>query len=130
MVQLNYLAVAVAAIAVFVFSAVYYIALRGEGARLGASWAQRTRPPAWQLPLELGKAVVVALVVAALVALLGITDLVGAVELALARWIGFPVILLIGSVTQENVPPRLAAIYAGDWFVKLIVIAVIVSLWR
>ena len=97
---------------------------------MGAPWAQRTRPPGWQVPLELGKAVVVALVVAALVSLLGITDLVGAVALALALWVGFPVNLLVGSVTQENVPPRLAAIHAGDWLVKLIVISVIVSFWR
>ncbi len=129
MVQLNYLAVVAAAIAVFAFGAVYYTTLRSEGARLGAPWAQRTRPPGWQVPLELGKAVVVALVVAALVSLLGITDLVGAVALALALWSvpGQPVGRL--GYPGERAA-TLAAIHAGDWLVKLIVISVIVSFWR
>jgi hypothetical protein len=29
----------------------------------------------------------------------------------------------------EKVPPKLAAIHAGDWLLKLLVIAVIVSVW-
>jgi hypothetical protein len=51
-------------------------------------------------------------------------------KLGLALWIAFPVVLLVGSVTQENVPWKLAAIHAGDWLAKLLIIAVIVSLWR
>ena len=38
--------------------------------------------------------------------------------------------LLTGSVMYENVPWKLAAIHAGDWFVKLILIAVIIAIWR
>jgi hypothetical protein len=45
-------------------------------------------------------------------------------------WIGFPVVLLAGSVFHENVPFRLAALHAGDWLVKLLVIAVIVGVWH
>ncbi len=38
--------------------------------------------------------------------------------------------LLAGSVIWENVPWKLAALHAGDWLVKLLVIAVIVSVWH
>lgn len=31
---------------------------------------------------------------------------------------------------HENTPVNLAAIHAGDWLVKLLVVAVIVSVWR
>lgn len=31
---------------------------------------------------------------------------------------------------KENVRPKLAAIHAGDWLVKLVVVSVIVSVWR
>ena len=48
----------------------------------------------------------------------------------LALWIGFPVVLLAGSVFHENVPWKLAALHAGDWLVKLLVIAVIVGVWH
>ncbi len=46
-----------------------------------------------------------------------------------ALWIGFPVILLTGSVLWENVLWKVAAIHAGDWLVKMLVIPIIVSAW-
>ena len=131
MIHLNYLAISAAATAAFVFAAAYYIALSGQRAKVSpAAAAAGPRPRAWLMALELVKSLVVALVVAGLVSLLGITDWTGAVKLGLALWIAFPVVLLIGPVTQENVPWRLAAIHAGDWFAKLLIIAVIVSVWR
>ena len=129
-IHLNYLAIVVAAIAVFVFAAGYYSALAGQRARLSTAAAVQSRPPAWLMALELFKSVVVAVVVAGLVALIGISDIPGALKLGLALWIAFPVVLLVGSVTQENVPWKLGAIHAGDWLAKLLIISVIVSLWR
>jgi len=43
--------------------------------------------------------------------------------------VAFPVVLLTGSVFHERVPPRLAAVHAGDWLMKLVVIAGIVTVW-
>ena len=130
MIHLNYIAIVVAAIAVFVFAAGYYIALAGQRARLSPAAAGRSRPSPWLMAVELFKSLVVALVVAGLVSLIGIADVAGALKLGLALWIAFPVVLLVGSVTQENVPWKLGAIHAGDWLAKLLIIAVIVSLWR
>jgi hypothetical protein len=67
---------------------------------------------------------------AGLSARLGIVTWTGAVLFGLALWIGFPVLLLAGSVFHENVPWRLAALHAGDWLVKLLVIAAIVGVWH
>jgi Protein of unknown function (DUF1761) len=52
------------------------------------------------------------------------------VLLGLALWVAFPVMLLLGSVVHEKVPWRLAALHAGDWLVKLLVISLIVGIWR
>ena len=57
-------------------------------------------------------------------------QLVDAVRLGLFLWIGFPVILLTGSVLWENIPWKVAAIHAGDWLVKMLVIPIIVSVWH
>lgn len=35
-------------------------------------------------------------------------------------WIGFPVMLLSGSVMWQNVPPELAIIHCGDWLIKIL----------
>jgi len=129
--QLNAGAIFVATVAVFLFSAVYYTSLASRARAYGAPWAERAgRPGLTFVAIQLVRGLVVAVVVAALISLIGITDVMGAIELALALWIAFPVVLLVASVTQENVPQPLAAIHAGDWLAKLLIIAVIVSLWR
>lgn len=131
MLDLNYLAIAVAAVAVFVVSAVYYIAFTGRLRQLSPAYADAEgTPPPRVIVAEILRSLVVGVVVAGLVALIGITDIVGAIQLALALWVGFPVVLLSGSVIHEKVPPMLAAIHAGDWVLKLLVITTIVTLWR
>jgi hypothetical protein len=131
MIRLNYLAIVVAGVAVFIFAAGYYIALARQRAKLSsAAAASGSRPRPWLMGLELVKSLIVAAVVAGLVAVAGISDLAGALKLAVALWIAFPVVLLAGSVTQEGVPWRLGVIHAGDWLAKLLIISVIVTLWR
>jgi hypothetical protein len=128
--DLNYLAIVVAAVAVFVFAAIYYGVLTAQPADGTPSGAAAPRPSAGVIALELARALVVASAVAGLVALIPITDLLGALVLGLALWIAFPVVLLIGSVVHERVQVRTAALHAGDWLAKLLVIAVVVSVWR
>jgi Protein of unknown function (DUF1761) len=52
-----------------------------------------------------------------------------AVLLGLVLWTGFPVVLLTGSMMWEKVPAPTALLHAGDWLLKLVVIAAIVGLW-
>lgn len=60
---------------------------------------------------------------------LDITDGIGALTLGLALWVGIPVVLWAGAIMWERVPWRMAAIHAGDRLLKVLVIAVIVSVW-
>ena len=39
-------------------------------------------------------------------------------------------VLWVGAVLWERTPPALAAIHAGDWLAKLLLVAVIVSVWQ
>lgn len=126
--QLNYWAVAVAAIAGFVPAFAYYAVLGGRLAAAGGAVTDE-RPPAWIPLFELVKHLVLAAVTAGLVAAMDVTW-VGALLVGLVLWVGFPVVLLAGSVVHENVPWRVAAIHAGDWLAKLVIIAVIVGAWR
>ena len=73
---------------------------------------------------------VVAAVVAGLARQGKIDPWTGGLLLGLALWMGFPFVLWTGAISWENTPRMLAAIHAGDWLVKLLVIAVIVSVWR
>ena len=83
-----------------------------------------------ELVVEFARCIIVAYVIARFVALLGISSWLGAVHFGLMVWIGFPVIILTGSVLWENTPWKVAAIHAGDWLVKMLVISIIVTLWH
>ena len=48
--------------------------------------------------------------------------------LALVLWLAFPVVLLTGSIIWERVPWQTAAIHAGDWLLKLVLVAVVLGL--
>ena len=132
--QFNLAALAVAAVASFVISSVWYAVFgrqRAElldGAAAGASAG--ARPPSWKILLELVRSLVVAAVLAGFAANSDVTTWTEALWLGMVTWIGFPFVLLTGSVIWDGVPWRLAALHAGDWLVKLLVIAAIVSLWR
>ena len=51
----------------------------------------------------------------------------GGLVLGLTLWVGFPFVLWTGAMLHEDAPWRLAAIHGGDWLVKLLLVAVIVS---
>jgi len=128
--EINYLAVVVSTVAAFVVSSVWYGVLGSQLARLNDAYADSARPPVWIMLVEFARGLVVAYVLAVLAGLVGVAGLGGALQLGAVLWIGFPAVLLVGSVIHENVPWKLAAIHAGDWLVKLVVIAVIVGVWR
>jgi len=136
MVHVSFLPVLVAAVVVFVLGWLWYspvlfykpwMRLRGLDPVAAMAGAKM---PGGKLLVELVRCLLLAYVIARFVALLGISSWLMAVHFGFMAWIGFPVIILTGSVLWENTPWKVAAIHAGDWLVKLLVISVIVTLWR
>lgn len=132
MTKLNSIAVLLAAVAAFIASSVYYIVLGDQYAAVSAAAAEAAAagPQAWQILVELARSLVVATVVAWLAAKIVVSSRAGAALLALALWVGFPFVLWTGAIVHENTPVRLAAIHAGDWLVKLLIITLIVGFWQ
>ena len=136
MVHVNYLAVLVAAIVVFVLGWLWYSPLlfykpwmRARGLDPAAAMAG-AKMPAGKLVIELVRCLVLAFVIAHIIAALGVSNWFIGAHLGLLLWLGFPVVLLTGSVIWENIPVKVAAIHAGDWLVKLLVIPIILSAWH
>ena len=86
--------------------------------------------PPWQLAVEFLRGLVVAAVVAGLASQGDIDEWSGGLILGAVLWIGFPVVLWTGAVIHEKTPRKLAAIHAGDWLVKLLIVGLIVSTWQ
>jgi hypothetical protein len=127
--ELNYAAILVATVVAFVMSSAWYGMLGNRLAQLNDAYAHAGSVPAWKVLVELLRSLVVAAVLAALTEEVGVESWSAAATLGLVVWIGFPAIVLTGSVVHEDVPWKLAAIHAGDWLFKLMVIALIVGLW-
>jgi len=131
---MNWGAIAAAAVLAFMSSMAWYIALAAQRSKLlGVApdpGAGRRPPPPMKIIAELARNAVFAIALSWLIAATGMTDLAGAVRLALVVWLAFPVLILAGSVLWENVPWRLALIHAGDWFVKLVLVAAVLAIWR
>lgn len=122
------LPVLAAAIAAFLLSGIYYGLLGAQLVKLSAAYAGAQPSPARTVAVELVRNLVLATMLDWLVRN---TDLRldAALLLALALWAAFPLVLLTGSVFHEHVPARLAAIHAGDWLLKLILVTAVLTIW-
>jgi hypothetical protein len=132
MLRMNYWAVAVAAVAAFAASSVWYTVFGNEMMELRGidqATAAEMATSAWTILFVVVQSLVVASMLAYFVVHLGIVNWKGAVHLGALVWV-FPAMILLGSVVHENVPLMLAAIHAGDWLVKLLLMTVILGVWR
>jgi hypothetical protein len=111
-------------------SAGWYTAWGDRLARLDEVYAREGPPPPWILPVELARSTAVATAVAVLADATGRRGTGAALRRGLGLWGAFPVVLLTGSVVHENVPWQQAAIHAGDWLVKLLLISLVVGRGR
>lgn len=85
--------------------------------------------PGWKMLIDLVRELVVIYVLARLINALRIIDWKGAMQLGFWVWLGFPVQMLVGASLWDNKPWMLDLIHAGDWLMKMFVIAVILAKW-
>lgn len=131
MVRTNYWPIVVAAFAAFVMSSLYYSPpLLGNVWRAVEPAAKNITFSPWKLLVEIPRTFGVVFVMGRLLTMLGANDVRSAVKLALWLWFGFSALMWVGAVTWEQNPWQVAAIHSGDWLLKIVLIAVILSAWR
>ncbi len=125
-------AILMAVVVSFVASSFYYVLLAkqwAESSKAGAEAAGRKRPEASKGLIQLGRTLIITLVIAYFVSQLHIEHVGAALRLALILWVGFPVMLLSGSVMWEKTPLKQAVLHAGDSLLTLVLVSVILTLW-
>ncbi|MGL5824959.1 MAG: DUF1761 domain-containing protein [Nocardioides sp.] len=127
MADVKLLAVVLAAVAAFLAGGAYYAVL---GDRLAHYSTAGATMGAGTVVVEVIRCLIIASVVAGLLGRTSIDTWAGGILLGLVLWIGFPLVLWIGAIAHENTPLGLAAIHAGDWLLKLILVGGILGAWR
>jgi len=131
---INVVAVLVAAVASVLTSMIWYGVVGGPMAGLQQQWRGTVATPERPVPVMLlaflATSLVLALVIAVLFEMTGITGLLPSVGLGLLLWVGFCATQWVNSILGENVPVALAAIHAADWLLHLVIMAAIIGLWR
>jgi len=123
------LGVLVATVAAFVVSSLYYaVTMSWEARTLGDRAIDRGRPGPTKVVAELARTAVLATGFAWLASVAGLLSLPSGLGLAVVLWVMFPVVLLLGSVAWDKVPVVTAALHAGDWLLKLLLIATVLGL--
>lgn len=137
--EINYLAILVATILSLIFSFLYYALLNRQttSARAAAASATksknvdiRTTITPNKIIVELTRMFILGIILAYACVHLDITTVQQAVVLSIWLWIGFPVVLFTGLVTNERFPRSLAIIHAGDWLVRLLLFTIVLSAWH
>jgi hypothetical protein len=130
--RMNFLAVAVAAMVAFAGSSVWYVVFGKELAKVSPVFAelQAQAPAAWRILAVFAGSLVLSFVVAFVVGLKENITWMGAVGIGCLLWLGLSAVQWVSSIVWEKVPLTMAAIHAGDWLMKLVVISAIVGAWR
>jgi Protein of unknown function (DUF1761) len=128
--DVNALTLLAGTIAWFVLGFAYNTAVADRLAEVSEAAAADEQPEPWRLAVEFLRGLVVATVVVGLAVQGRIDEWTGGLALGLALWIGFPAVLWTGAMLWERTRFELAALHAGDWLVKLVVVGVIASVWQ
>src|SRR3954468_21704995 len=129
--DINLLAIIVCTLAAFALSTTWYMTLGKTRAQLlGLDLRRERRPKPRNILLELLRTFLLTLVFAIILSELKDSSLNASILLGLRLWLAFPFVLLTGSVLWDKVPTKLAAIHAGDWFIKIMLIAFVIGAWH
>lgn len=84
----------------------------------------------WKLLVAPLRELITACLLGWLIGRLGIGRWKDAAGLALVLWAAFYVVQLAGAVIWDGMATALAAVHAGDWLGKMLIMALILNAWR
>ena len=126
--NVNFYAIATAAVASFVASSLWYGLLFG-GLWMSLSGVHSTAVTPAEIIAQFVRDFVVAAVLAWVLALVGARSFGRAIGLSLGLWFGFEAMAIAGSVIHEHYPIGLYLIHCGDALLKTVLATAIVVAW-
>jgi len=123
-------AVIVVGLTAFACSLVWYSPLLFGGIWLEHRGSSVASTPAWTMLVAPLRELVVAFVLAQLIVRLAITRKANAALLGAGLWLAFHAVAMAGAVLWDDMPWQLGAVHAGDWLMKMLLMAVLLTAWH
>jgi uncharacterized protein DUF1761 len=128
--SINYLAVIVTGIIAFILSLIWYSPFV-----FGKIWMEHRHAPiqsspSWTMIFAPLRELIASYVMALLITRLTITDWKKSVRLTFLLWLAFHAVGMAGAIIWDNMPWKLGLVHAGDWLMKMLFMAVVLSLWH
>lgn len=134
--EVNYLAVLVAAIASMVIGSIWYspllfgnIWIKLSGVKIPTNKKKQQKMMLTSFGLGFLVSLVTATVLSYFIGMVGATDAAGGAEIAFWVWLGFIATTQIGAVLWEQRSPKLFLIGASNMLVTTVLMGVILAVW-
>lgn len=129
-ININYWAVVLTGLMAFVLSLIWY-----SPVLFGKIWtehrgASMQAAPEWTIVLAPFRELIASYVLALLITRLALTNWINAVKLILLLWLAFHAVGMAGAIIWDNMPWKLGAVHAGDWLMKMLFMALVLSIWH
>jgi len=127
--KMNYWAIAVTGIAAFILSIIWYSPLV-----FGKIWEQyRHAPnpsiPQWTMAFAPLRELIASFTLAWLVIKLNLRDWKDTAKLMLLLWLAFHAVGMAGAILWDNMQWQLGLVHAGDWFMKMLFMGILLTIW-
>jgi hypothetical protein len=123
------LPVAVTGLAAFALSLLWYSPLLFGEIWITLSHADPSAMPIWKMLIAPVRELLAASVLAYLIVRLEIVNWKPAASLGFGLWLAFHAVQMAGAVIWDNMPWKLGAVHAGDWLMKMLFMAIALTLW-
>ena len=128
--NINFLAVIVTGLIAFALSLMWYSPIL-----FGKIWmeyrnASPQTSPGWTMLFAPLRELIVSYVLALLITRLMLTDWKSAAKLIFLLWLAFHAVGMAGDIIWDNMPWPLGAVHAGDWLMKMLFMAIVLSIWH
>lgn len=128
--KINYIAVIVTGFVAFILSGIWYSPMV-----FGPIWmTYRTAAPPdfpeWTMAFAPLRELIASYVIALLITKLALTTPRSAVHLMLLLWLAFHAVGMAGAILWDHMAWQLGAVHAGDWLMKMLFMALVLSAWH
>jgi hypothetical protein len=128
--SINYTAVIVTGFIAFALSGLWYSPMVFGSIWMNYRSADVSSFPKWTMMFAPLRELISSYVLALLITRLHLLQWKSAVKLILLLWLAFHAVGMAGAILWDNMAWQLGAVHAGDWLMKMVFMAVVLSIWH